>query len=46
VDGFIRINSMGAPLRDVQTELYTLTILVVLYTAVAVWMDRRKQSKL
>lgn len=46
VDGFIRINSMGAPLRDVQTELYTLAILVVLYTAVAIWMDRRKQSKL
>ena len=41
VDGFIRLNSMGAPLCDVQKELYTLLILAFLYTLIAIISEKR-----
>lgn len=41
VDGFIRLNSMGAPLYDVQKELYTLLILAFLYTLIAIISEKR-----
>lgn len=38
VDGFIRLNSMGAPLRSVQGELLTLLILSIGYGTLATYV--------
>jgi len=40
VDGFIRLNSMGASLYDVRIEIITLLILALSYTAFAIILEK------
>ena len=46
VDGFIRLNSMGAPLSSVKEELLTLLILSIGYGAVALLCCRLSATSL
>lgn len=41
VDGFIRLNSMGASLYDIRTELVNITILAILYSLLAIILEKR-----
>ena len=42
---FVKINSMGATMNDIQPEYLTLCIQTVLYFALAVWVYRLKLNK-
>ena len=45
VNGFVRLNTMGASLADVQTEYFALWIHVVVYGILAWWVTRKNEVR-